>query len=202
MKPLARTRHHRVGIDLTHGWPWIALTPSGAREAETAFTAVSLERAQVVLTHRHLERHGQGWQQMHDAVAGGWSLAPLARRIFAANQVAGRPLPVISDEMMRSRLLAARRYTAVVLRQGQQYGQPSAAAIVWEHGRRNMALAQAGLLAVVLPVDDDSQVCGIGAFTTNEADTGAIMADDPGVRAAVFTYDLHPVRGFPGATLP
>ena len=28
------------------------------------------------------------------------------------------------------------------------------------------------------------------------------MDDDPGVRAGVFEYELHPVRGFPGSTLP
>lgn len=28
------------------------------------------------------------------------------------------------------------------------------------------------------------------------------MEDDPGVRAGVFTYGVHPVRGFPGDALP
>jgi len=32
----------------------------------------------VVLTHRHLERHGEGWEQMRDAVSSGWSLARFA----------------------------------------------------------------------------------------------------------------------------
>jgi hypothetical protein len=29
-----------------------------------------------------------------------------------------------------------------------------------------------------------------------------IMDDDPGVPAGIFTYDMHPVRSFPGAALP
>ena len=28
------------------------------------------------------------------------------------------------------------------------------------------------------------------------------MDDDPGVQAGVFTYEVHPVRGFPGDGLP
>jgi hypothetical protein len=29
-----------------------------------------------------------------------------------------------------------------------------------------------------------------------------IMDHDPGVQAGIFSYDIHPVRGFPGAALP
>jgi len=29
-----------------------------------------------------------------------------------------------------------------------------------------------------------------------------IMNDDPGVAAGVFTYQVHPCRGFPGDALP
>jgi hypothetical protein len=32
----------------------------------------------VVLTHRHLDRHGDGWQGMRHAVGPGWSLARYA----------------------------------------------------------------------------------------------------------------------------
>jgi len=32
-------------------------------------------RTHVVLTHRHLDRHGEGWQAMRAAVGSGWSLA-------------------------------------------------------------------------------------------------------------------------------
>ena len=33
-------------------------------------------------------------------------------------------------------------------------------------------------------------------------DTTAIMNDDPGVAAGVFTYEVHACRGFPGDALP
>ena len=33
-------------------------------------------------------------------------------------------------------------------------------------------------------------------------DVRAIMDHDPGVAAGIFTYEIHPVRGFPGSCLP
>jgi uncharacterized protein YndB with AHSA1/START domain len=54
-----------------------------ASEVEITFTAESPERTRVVLEHRNLERHGEGWQSMRDAVGsdGGW---PVGLRAFAA----------------------------------------------------------------------------------------------------------------------
>ncbi len=78
----------------------------------------------------------------------------------------------------------------------------AAPAIVWEHGRRNFALRDEGVLAVVLPVTDGCDVCGIGVFAATVDDTAAIMNDDPGVAAGVFSCEVHPCRGFPGDALP
>ncbi len=187
--------------DITTRWQ-IETDPARASEVEIAFTALTPERTRVVLTHRHLDRHGEGWEGMRDAVGSGWSLEPLAVRIGAANHVAGRVLPVVSDEAMRERLSAASTYTAVLLRATETLVRPAADPIIWEHGRRNMALSEAGLLPVVLPVGDDTDLAGIGIFAVDADGTRAIMDDDPGVRAGIFRYDLHPVRGFPGAALP
>ncbi|MDX6243532.1 MAG: hypothetical protein QOE76_1255 [Frankiales bacterium] len=111
-------------------------------------------------------------------------------------------LPHISDEFMHARIAAGHGYTLMLLRQGPRYGEEASRAVVWEHGRRNFALREAGLLAIVCPVTDDSEWCGIGIFTGSVEETIAIMADDPGVLAGVFTYEAHPVRGFPGSALP
>ncbi len=70
--------------------------------------------------------------------------------------------------------------------------------MVWEHGRRNIALVDAGLLSIVLPVTDDSELAGLAVFDLPAADVTAVMDADPGV---IFTYDVHPVRGFPGSKL-
>jgi uncharacterized protein YndB with AHSA1/START domain len=200
---LAYEPPHRVCFswDISTRWE---LEPDPARtsEVEITFTALSPERTAVVLTHRHLDRHGDGWEGMRDAVGRGWSLTPLADRIASANHVAGRALPVISDDAMRARLAGAASYTAILLRATEVCVRPAVDPIIREHGRRNMALVEAGLLAVVLPVADDSDLAGIGVFAATPEQTVEIMDDDPGVRAGIFTYAVHPVRGFPGSSLP
>lgn len=63
---------------------WQILTdPSAVSEVEVRFTAESPSRTLVELEHRHLDRHGEGWQSLGDDVDGanGWPLY-LAR--FAA----------------------------------------------------------------------------------------------------------------------
>jgi len=119
-----------------------------------------------------------------------------------AHQVAGAPLPLITDEMMRGRLSQAQAYTAVLLRATSKLVRPDVDAIIWEHGRRNMALAEHGVLAIVLPVGDDTELAGLAVFDCDVAQATEIMTHDPGVQAGIFTFETHPVRGFPGATLP
>jgi uncharacterized protein YndB with AHSA1/START domain len=107
-------------------------------------------RTRVVLTHRHLDRHGDGWEGMRDAVGSVWSLSGFAK---AAQQpfsgvALGIPLPAVTDDTMRSRI------------------------------------AQASV------------------FNADLDTTRRLMDNDPGVRAGIFSIELHPVRGFPGSCLP
>lgn len=193
---------HRVVFswDINTSWQ-IETNHDRTSEVEIAFTALTPEQTRVVLTHSKLDRHGEGWEQMRDAVAGGWSLTGYASRIAAAEQVAGRDLPVVTDDAMRARLGLAHQYTVLLLHKTDAFVRPAVDPVIWEHGRRNMALAESGLLNVVLPVGDDTRLAGIGVFATNPDQARTIMDDDPGVRAGIFTYDLHPARGFPGAAL-
>jgi len=48
-------------------------------EIEVTFTPGGPDRTHVVLTHRNLDRHGEGWQGMRDAVGSGWSLVDFAK---------------------------------------------------------------------------------------------------------------------------
>lgn len=66
----------------------------------------------------------------------------------------------------------------------------------------NFALRADGFLPIVCPVNDGSGLSGVGIFTTSVEETKKIMDEDPGVKAGVFTYEVHPCRGFPGSTLP
>jgi len=188
--------------DISPRWQ-LETDPGRASEIEITFAALGPARTRVVLTHRHLDRHGEGWQAMRDAVSSGWSLTHFAE--VAARSVPevvlGRTLPEISDETMRTRIGGAASYTAVLLRVTPEFRRPEADPVVWEHGRRNMALVEAGLLSIVLPAADDSDLAGIAVFAAGTDDTGTIMDADPGVRAGIFSYEVHPVRGFPGATL-
>lgn len=99
-------------------------------------------------------------------------------------------------------LPTAKPYSVVILKQGPKFGDDATPDIVWQHGRRNFGLRDDGVLAVVLPVTDGSDVCGIAVFAATVDETTAIMGDDPGVAAGVFTFEVHSCRGFPGTRCP
>jgi uncharacterized protein YndB with AHSA1/START domain len=187
--------------DFTTRWE-VETDPTRTSEVEITFTEITAERTRVVLTHRHLDRHGEGWEGMRDNVGSGWRLTPLAERIDRANHAAGHRLPIITDDIMRTRFTGMADYTTVLLRTTDAFVRPSVDPIIWEHGRRNMALEANGVFAIVLRLTDDTDLAGIGVFAATPDEVRVIMDDDPGVRAGIFTYDIHPARGFPGATLP
>jgi uncharacterized protein YndB with AHSA1/START domain len=56
-------------------------------EVEVRFASEAPERTRVELEHRHLDRHGEGWQQTHESISGegGWPgcLRRFAERLAA-----------------------------------------------------------------------------------------------------------------------
>jgi hypothetical protein len=111
-------------------------------------------------------------------------------------------MKTFTDEEMGQLLPTAKQYSVMILKKGPNFDDDAAPSIIWEHGRRNFGLRDGGVMPVVLPVTDGSDVCGVCVFAATVDDTTAIMGDDPGVAAGVFTYEVHACRGFPGDALP
>jgi uncharacterized protein YndB with AHSA1/START domain len=68
---------HRVVFTWDIGPTWqLETDPTRTSEVEVRFTAESSERTRVELEHRHIERHGEGWQSVARGVDGdaGWPL--------------------------------------------------------------------------------------------------------------------------------
>lgn len=67
---------HRLVIswDISPRWQ-VETDPSRTSEVEIRFVAESPERTKVTLEHRHLDRHGEGWEGFTSLDAGdGWPL--------------------------------------------------------------------------------------------------------------------------------
>jgi uncharacterized protein YndB with AHSA1/START domain len=89
---LAYEPPHRVVIswDINTRWE-LETDPDKTSEVEVRFIEQGPDRTRVELEHRHLERHGEGWEQVRDAVGapGGWSGG---MRAFAERVAAGVPV--------------------------------------------------------------------------------------------------------------
>ena len=61
--------------DISPQWQ-IETEPDNTSEVEVTFVAESAQRTRVELEHRHIDRHGPGWQALSDGVANdqGWPL--------------------------------------------------------------------------------------------------------------------------------
>ncbi len=89
---LAYEPPHRVVFtwDISLRWQ-VEADPDRTSEVEVRFIPESPRQTRVELEHRNIERHGDGWEQMHDAVASpdGWDsgLRQFAARLHTAPAV-------------------------------------------------------------------------------------------------------------------
>jgi len=111
-------------------------------------------------------------------------------------------MTVITDEFMRQMLTTTRKYCVVILKAGPKRNEDGVEKIIWEHARRNFALRSEGVLSIVCPISDGSDVTGVGIFNADVEEVKKIMDEDPGVKAGVIVYEIHASRSFPGDSLP
>jgi uncharacterized protein YndB with AHSA1/START domain len=74
---LAYEPPHRVVLSWNIGPRWqLETDPDKTSEWEVRFVAEAPERTRVELEHRHLDRHGEGWEVVREGVAAdeGWPL--------------------------------------------------------------------------------------------------------------------------------
>jgi uncharacterized protein YndB with AHSA1/START domain len=71
--------------DISTKWQ-IETDPEKTSEVAVTFTAQGPDRTLVELEHRHLDRHGEGWEGMRDAVGSpnGWNLSGYAEAVRTA----------------------------------------------------------------------------------------------------------------------
>lgn len=110
-------------------------------------------------------------------------------------------MKAITDEYMNQMRQNTKNYSAVLLKAGPNFNQPDSYPIIWEHGRRNFALREEGLLNIVSPVLDGGDLKGLAIFNADLDETRKIMEDDPGVQAGIFVFEVYTVRSFPGDSL-
>jgi uncharacterized protein YndB with AHSA1/START domain len=69
-----RPRRFVISWDINPKWQ-LEADPERTSEVEVRFSTESPDRTRVELEHRNLERHGEGWEQVRDAVGSpeGWS---------------------------------------------------------------------------------------------------------------------------------
>jgi hypothetical protein len=108
---------------------------------------------------------------------------------------------------MQARLALARGYTLLFLKVGPNYQPPDRrppeqAAIIKEHGRRNMQLREDGKMALVGPVSGAPPIVGLCIFTVPEDEARELMRADPAVNAGLFVVEYATWYGVPGDGLP
>ena len=112
-------------------------------------------------------------------------------------------MTTITDEQMKERLSQTKSYTLLLLKKTEKYAaDPEVRKVIWEHGRRNMQLGEDGILPIVCPVRDESEIAGICIFTASLEEVQKMYEEDPAIKAGYLSFEVHPCSGFPGSMLP
>jgi len=107
----------------------------------------------------------------------------------------------ITDEYVRDMHTKFRDYTIVLIKATPGRKEAGADSVIREHGRKNLALREEGVLSIVCPVFGNYALSGLYIFNLSVAEAQKIMDDDPAVKAGIFNYEIYPCKGFPGDKL-
>lgn len=88
---------------------------------------------------------------------------------------------MITDEFMMQMLSTIKPYCVVILKAGPNRALAGVEPVIWEHARSNFALRKQGLLSIVCPINDDSDICGISVFNADVEEVTRIMDQDPAI---------------------
>lgn len=112
-------------------------------------------------------------------------------------------MTTITDEQLKERLSQSKSYTLLILKKTEKYSSdPEVRKAIWEHGKRNMQLGEDGILPIVCPVQDESEIAGIGIFTASLEEVQKIYEEDSAIKAGYLSFEVHPCSGLPGSMLP
>ena len=111
-------------------------------------------------------------------------------------------MSIITDEFMRQMQAKTKEYCVCILRTTPKRGQTGANRFLTEHNRRSWVLRVDGPLSILCQISDGSGVISVSIFNASVDEVKKIMEEDPAVKAGIFTYELHAIRGFPGDMLP
>lgn len=104
----------------------------------------------------------------------------------------------VTDDQMRQRIAQAREYCVVILKAGPNRHKNGVETVIWEHARRNFTLRDEGVLSIVCPIADGSDVSGIGIFNAGIDRVLEIMDDDPTGQGRYIRVRSPPVPEFSG----
>jgi hypothetical protein len=94
-------------------------------------------------------------------------------------------------------MLKTKEYCIVSLKGEPNKTMAGVEKIIWDHEQRNFSLLSDGLLSIVCPVRDGTEIHDVGIFNAGRDEVRSIMEEDPNVKAG-FCIRSPCMQEFPG----
>src|SRR5258708_35586136 len=114
----------------------------------------------------------------------------------------GLNLEFVPQELL-PQLAKIRPYVLLLLTKGANYGRPDTRRIIQsEHLPYTFQQRAEGILALTMPVNDDTRIAAIGIYAGRSKEEGKkLVENDPAVKAGVFRYEIGKSMGWAGRVL-